>query len=110
MKRLFKLFKDDAPEILNALDLNVYSPYRWFRLPGQTLESKPLKHNIVCGDMKSFILPYIHPDSNPLSFDTNNNNKIEEPIFKSIDNPLKNYFIMIQVLNLKFLMNKLRIY
>ena len=60
MKKLFKMFKDDEPEILNALDLNVYSPYRWFRLPGQTLESKPLKHYIEYGEMKGFILPYIH--------------------------------------------------
>ena len=94
MKKLFKMFKDDEPEILNALDLNVYSPYRWFRLPGQTLDIKPLMHNIEYGEMKDFILPYIHPDSNPLTFDTNNtnNNKIDDQIFKSIDKPLKKLF------------------
>ncbi len=41
-----------------------------------------------------FILPYIHPDSNPLSFDTNNNNnnKIDDQIIKSIDKPIKKIF------------------
>ncbi len=88
MKKLFKMFKDDEPEILNAHDLNVYSPYRWFRLPGQTLDIKPQ------GEMKDFILPFIHPDSNPLSFDntTTTNNKIDDQIFKSIDKPIKKLF------------------
>ena len=95
MKKLFKLFKEDEPEILNALDLNVYTPYRWFRLPGQTLNIKPLIHEIKWGEMKDFILPYIHTDSNPLSFENNNNNnnKIEEPIFKSFDKPIKKHYI-----------------
>ena len=106
MKKLFKMFKDDSPEILNALDLNVYSPYRWFRLPGQTLDIKPLMHNIAYGEMKDFILPYIHPDSNPLTFDNNMNNDKNDSesqtrlgnyiagdkIFKSIDKPIKKLF------------------
>ena len=55
MKKLFKLFKDDSPEILNALDLNVYNPYRWFRLPGQTLDIKPL----TLSDRESPNVPYM---------------------------------------------------
>ena len=74
--------------------MNFYSPYRWFRLPGQTLDIKPLMHNIAYGEMKDFILPYIHPDSNPLTFDnTTTTNKIDDQIFKSIDKPLKKHYI-----------------
>ncbi len=37
MRQLIKLFKEDEPELFEPLDLNVYTPYRWFRLPNQTL-------------------------------------------------------------------------
>ncbi len=61
------------------------------------------------GEMKDFILPYIYIYSNLLTFD--NNLKIDEPIFKSIDKPLKQLFLnMIHLLNLKLMMNKLPIY
>ena len=43
--------------------------------------------------MKDFILPYIHPDSNPLTFDNNmNNDKNGDKIFESIDKPIKKIF------------------
>ena len=44
--------------------------------------------------MKDFILPYIDYEySNPLTFENNNNNKIEEPIMKSIKtNSIKKVF------------------
>ena len=59
MRQLFKLFKEDEPELFEPLDLNVYTPYRWFRLPNQTLNSKPFTHKIIDGEMKDFILSHI---------------------------------------------------
>ena len=76
------MFKEDEPELLNALDLNVYTPYRWFRLPNQTLGSKPFLHHIVNGEMKDFILSHIDKDiSDPLTI--NNNDKQMDEVINS---------------------------
>ena len=92
MRNLFKLFKEDEPELLNALDLNVYTPYRWFRLPNQTLGSKPFLHHIIEGEMKHFILSHIDETSDALTF--NNNDRQVDEIIKltPIKNQIKKVF------------------
>ena len=80
MRNLFKMCKEEEPELLNALDLNVYTPYRWFRLPNQTLNSKPFLHHIVKGEMKDFILSHIDKDISDALTINNNDKQMDEVI------------------------------
>jgi hypothetical protein len=59
LKQVFAMACFD--EYLNnkTLDLNVYSNNRWFRLPFQTNDEKPLAHIIIKGKMEDFIVNYV---------------------------------------------------
>jgi hypothetical protein len=62
-EEIFKGIKNSNVLKTKNLDLVVYKHNRWFRLPNQSLKDKPIKHVIIKGDFKDFILDYIPSSS-----------------------------------------------
>ena len=62
LKLYMKEFKNKHPKFKDYIDLSVYSNNRWFRLPNQTNEDKPIAHKVIKGNMSDFIFNYMNGD------------------------------------------------
>jgi hypothetical protein len=64
MLKLILEFKKQHEEYNDdRIDESIYKSERWFRLPNQSNESKQNLHKIEVGEMKDFVLSYIHENS-----------------------------------------------
>ena len=86
-KYLKKYIEKNYKKKFDNIDLTVYNG--WFRLPNQTLNLKPIKHDIINGKMEDFIYNYIENSEYDLDISECKSNKTEIKINDNITNSSK---------------------